>query len=573
MRMRWVVLAAVLGAVGCGKNDSGSSSGSSAGATATGTSGSHGSTTSGGSSGATTASGSSTGTTTSSSSTASSSTSSTGSSSTGSSSTGGSSTGGTDPADVLMEHKDPHRTGLYVDAAFTASAVPNIHPDTAFDGTFTGEPYAQPLFVSGANGATDLVIVGTEENDVIAFNAATGAQVWTQNLGDPWPLNELSCGNISTNGITGTGVIDSATRTFYVDALVHNVGHQVFALDVDTGHVKSGWPVTLDGNAQSNGATFDIDPGSGNPLVVQQERAALALMGGKLYVPFGGFYGDCGPYHGWVIAIDPTNASITGAWATRATGGGIWAPSGIAVEGQGLFVSTGNTFVGGINWSDGEAVFDLGPDASFDYATGNYWAPTNWKALDDSDIDMSGTGPLIFDLGTLHAVLAMGKDGKLYLLDRDALGGISNALVTLQASSNEIINAAATVADAQGQMVFYVSNPITCPTGSGDLGAVRIAPGSPPTITPVWCGDEVENLPGGGSPIVTSPDGQGSFVVWGVGAGGDNKLRAWDAETGTPLFDGTGSLTDTVHRFQAPIVAKGRLYIAADNRLESYVLQ
>lgn len=553
MRVLIVVTAALL-AAGCEAKVTGGSAGGASGASGGGTtsSASSGSSSSATSASSTSSGASSGGTTSTGSASSSSSTGSSGSSS------GGSAFG------VLQQHNDGRRTGLYVDPAFTPANVASVHPDTAFAPSYSGPTYAQPLYLGGAT--RDLVYVATEQNDVHAFDADTGQEVWSQNLGAPWPLSDLPCGNIDPLGITGTPVIDAATRTLYVDAMVHNVGHQVFALDADTGAVRSGWPVSLEGAATSNGATFTSS--------VQNQRGALALSGTTLYVPFGGHYGDCGDYRGWVISIDTVSRAVSG-WATRARGGGIWAPGGVVLDGARPFVSTGNTF-GTSTWQDGEAVIELA-QGSFDPASGNYWAPTNWHDLDVGDIDMSGTAPLLFDLGASHAALALGKDGNAYLLDRDALGGISAALDTASISSDEIINYSAYVADAQGVLVFFVSRPSSCPVGSGDLGAVRVSVGATPSVTPLWCGDEGENLPGGGSPIITSPDGQGGFVVWGVGAGdgsgsGDGKLRAWDAETGQLLFDGTGSLTAPVRRFEAPIVARGRIFIAGESRLERYSL-
>jgi hypothetical protein len=88
----------------------------------------------------------------------------------------------------------------------------------------------------------------------------------------------------------------------------------------------------------------------------QNERGALTIVDGMLYVPFGGHFGDCGDYHGWVVGVSLSDPGKVISWSTRARGGGIWAPGGISAVGHSLFVATGNTF-GASSWSDGEAVF------------------------------------------------------------------------------------------------------------------------------------------------------------------------------------------------------------------------
>src|SRR3984893_4065881 len=97
----------------------------------------------------------------------------------------------------------------------------------------------------------------------------------------------------------------------------------------------------------------------------QNQRAALAILAGNLYVAFGGHFGDCGQYRGFVVGIYLTDPRTIKSWATRARGGGIWAPGGISTDGRSLFVATGNTF-GARTWSDGEAVIRLSPDLSND---------------------------------------------------------------------------------------------------------------------------------------------------------------------------------------------------------------
>src|SRR5258706_1314550 len=141
--------------------------------------------------------------------------------------------------------------------------------------------------------------------------------------------------------------------------------HRVFALSVDDGTVRAGWPVDVSA-AISQPHAF--------ASAFQNERGALALVGGTVYVPYGGHWGDCGTYYGWVVGIPAANPAGAKAWATRAPGGGIWAPSGPASDGTHLFVTTGNTFTGN-TWMDGEGLIRLSAGPVFSQQPADFFAP------------------------------------------------------------------------------------------------------------------------------------------------------------------------------------------------------
>ena len=160
----------------------------------------------------------------------------------GASGTGG---GTMSPGDsVLMHHKNPNRDGMYVEPALTKAAVATLHVDTSFavePHRRTASIYAQPLFVDGGGSGQDLVIVATENNNVYALDGADGHVVWTTNVGTPAPQNQLGCGNIEPYGVTGTPVIDFASRTHVPRRAVMLKGglptHQIFGLSIDTGDI------------------------------------------------------------------------------------------------------------------------------------------------------------------------------------------------------------------------------------------------------------------------------------------------------------------------------------------------
>jgi outer membrane protein assembly factor BamB len=458
-------------------------------------------------------------------------------------------------ADVIQHHNSGTRDGLYVVPAFTKAAAQGLHLDTGFSAAVGGHVYAQPLYLKAAAATPDMLIVATESNEVSALDAATGAVVWRKTLGPPVPLSGLPCGNIDPLGITGTPVADPASRTVYLDAMTTGPRHLVFALSLDDGSTRAGWPVDISAAI----AGFDSS--------VHNQRGALALLSGTLFVPYGGHFGDCGDYHGAIVAV-PTAAPQTAfAWQTRAGGGAIWGPPGVSTDGASLYATTGNTF-GATAWSDGEAVFRFPPSL----VPADSFYPSNWKSLDDGDVDLGGSGAMLVHVpGATPADLAvaLGKDGKIYLLDRAHLGGLGGQLFSATVSSSRIINAPAAWHSASGSWLAFHGPPAgNC---SGDLTALRLSASAPPTASFAWCAHQN----GAGSPIVTTTDGQAEALVWAVGSEGDNRLRAFDGETGAVVYAGGGAAEamSFVRRFQSPIVAGGRIYVAGDGRVYTFTVR
>jgi outer membrane protein assembly factor BamB len=489
--------------------------------------------------------------------------------------------GATGHASVLQHHNNASRDGFYVDPALSRAAIAQLHVDPAFAGaTISGPTYAQPLYLAGANGGPDLVIVATEQNHVYAFDASQGGKpVWDQPLGMPLPRSRLAtlrsgCGNIDPLGVTGTPVIDGATRTMYVDAMIiananATAQHQIFALDADSGVIKPGWPVDLNSKVVAGSTTFDS--------LVQNQRGALALLDGKVFVPFGGHIGDCSTYHGWIVGVSTSDPSQVSAWVTRALAGGVWAPGGISSDGRSLFFATGNTenqsntFTAPPAWQDGETIFRLPPSLVASGQTADSFTPTNWAALDDADTDVGGTAPLVVNVpgATPSALLiGLGKDGNAYLLDRSNLGGITNPLTLASVASGSIITAAAAYTTLQASYVVFKGTGKGCPSGqSGGLATFKISGTSPPAVSMAWCGGPATQT----SPAVSATDAQGTdAVVWIVG--NDNKLYGLDGDTGKSIFAGGASADtmSTVQKFIPPIVANGRVFVAANNQVYAF---
>src|SRR5213596_3389403 len=311
---------------------------------------------------------------------------------------------------VTQEHNNPSRDGVYIDAAFTPSAAANLTRDLNFDGTISGNVYAQPLYIEGGPSGP-MIIAVTEFNNVYALNATTGAVIWQRTDIGPAVTQGLPCGNINPAGITGTPVVDLASRSLFFDALIDGVTkkHFIYSLNVDTGATNPGWPVDVNATATYNGITFTS--------LVQNERGGLAVVNGIVYVAWSGHLGDCGTYHGWVVGVPINNPSNVGAWATTAIGGGIWGHGGVASDGTNMFVVTGNTFNTGGNWMGGEAIIRLQAGPIWSGLPTDFWVPINWLSLDNGDTDLGGVSATVIDVPGAtpsQLVLALGKDRNAY---------------------------------------------------------------------------------------------------------------------------------------------------------------
>jgi len=462
---------------------------------------------------------------------------------------------------VIQEHNNLSRDGVYIDAAFTPAAAAGLTRDLNFDGTISGNVYAQPLYIEGGPSGP-MIIAVTESNNVYALNATTGTVIWQRNLGPP-VTSGLPCGNINPLGITGTPAVDLASRSLFLDAMIDGVTkkHFIYSLDVDTGATKPGWPVDVNATATYNGISFTS--------LVQNERGALALVNGRVYVSYSGHAGDCGTYRGWVVGVDINNPLNVMAWATTAIGGGIWGHGGVASDGTNMFVITGNTFNTGGNWMGGEAIIRSQAGPLFTGQPIDYWAPTNWLSLDNSDTDVGGVSATLVDVPGAtpsQLVLALGKDRNAYLINRNSLGGITApvAQANMVTGATNRGTSAVTYRTSQGTYFAFHDD-------GNAISAYKITAANPPTIVFAWSIGQS----GRGSPWVTTTDGTNNVVVWVAGvASGDQRLHGYNGDTGAVVYAGGGAseLMTGTRQWNTGMVARGRIYFGADNKVYAFRL-
>jgi outer membrane protein assembly factor BamB len=467
-------------------------------------------------------------------------------------------------ATVPFYHRTADHAGLFVVPGLTAASVGQTALDTGFNGSVSGVINAGLLYWRPAGASSGTVIVATENDTVYALDETTGVAVWQRQLGTAG-TPDAGCGNINPLGATGTPVIDTATGTLYVEAVVEQGGapvHQLFALSAASGAILPGWPVALGAGIRAQGASFDDG--------VEEQRGALALLDGKVFIPFGGYDGDCGDYHGIVASVSTTGTpAVVGVASTSAEKGGVWAPGGVVSDGTSVYVATGNTSQA-TTYAGGEGVFRFDSSLAPIKSNSRFFSPANWQTLDDDDYDLGGVSPTLIDLPgskPAHLALALGKDGNGYLLNRQNLGGVGTALQTLAVSG--LFNHTATARYKIGSSVmvaFNAQQPLCSSTTEGVV-ALSVSPGSPPVLASSWC----MPLNGRGDPIVTTSDGTADPIVWATGAEGDEELHAFDGATGKVLY-ASPAVAGTIRHFTTLLVANGRLFLTSDNKVVAYDL-
>jgi len=408
-------------------------------------------------------------------------------------------------------HGDLARSGVL---AGSAGSFGQASLDWATE-SVDGDVYASPIVAAG------LVFVATENNTVYAFDSVSGRRRWAQSLGQPVDASTLPCGNIRpVTGITGTPVADPAAKVLYVVAFVQPGQHVLYTLDLARGLVRG---------------QRRVDPPGDSPLV-EQQRGALTLAGGVVYLPFGGLFGDCGAYHGWIIGAPTTGGDLISYKVPCRRQCGLWAPGGPTVDEQGdLWVASGN--------SDSTSTFDYGNAVlrlSPDLKLRDWFAPSNWAELSGSDQDLGSISPALLTGGLAWI---SGKDGIGYLLRRDRLGHING-----QAFSRSVCSTYGSTAYAA---------PILYLACSGEVVAVRVDPEAR-SFSVSW--RRSRDAPGG--PILAF----GALWVIDTGSGA---LAALDPADGHKLYS---SAEGSAMHFATPAAAGNHVYAAMGRKLVAVVV-
>ena len=418
-------------------------------------------------------------------------------------------------------HGDALGSGVDTSGVTFASPPPAAWPPVALDGEVYGEPLE----------ATGRVFVATENNNVYAIAANTGAVLWETNVGTPVPSGDLPCGNISPNvGITGTPVIDENRGEIFVvsDDLVAGpqASHHLVGLNIYTGNIELNQPITLPGSDQ----------------LAQLQRTGLNLSNGNVVLGFGGNAGDCGTYHGWVVAIPEGGGTQLSYEVDKASGqreGAIWmggaAPevdaSGNvwAAAGNGSVTSSSSAY----DFSD--SVFELSPSL----ALKQYFAPSSWASDNSSDADLGSSSPAM--VNATGSVLQVGKSHTAYKLSQSNLGGVGGPNTSISACSANDVDGGHVV---NGTIVY-----VPCRSG-----VQAIQTGSPFSV--LWTAASGAGTP----PILAGGD------LWSIKGG---TMYAIDPGTGATVT--SVSVGGEANSFPTPSVGDGLLLAPSTNHLYAFV--
>jgi hypothetical protein len=484
-------------------------------------------------------------------------------------------------------HGDNARTGANTnEILLTPNNIDKNNFGRIFNYPLDYQALAQPLYVPNVNvpgkGVHNIVYVATMADTVYAFDAESNAvpnasPLWQVNFTNPSNGITTASGpflpcattedrgpGFTQEGIVATPAIDTSTNTIYVVAKTLENGtvrHKLHALDLGTGQEKAGSPVTISATSTSNaGKVVEFNS------LHQKNRPGLLLLNGIVYLAFGSNYCNDNNYS-WVLGYDATTLQQTGVFNTNPDHGltSIWqAGGGLAADDDGYIyplTSEGHfdVDVGGQGYT--HAVLKLSGDLDLV----DYFIPGSVAFLNDNDLDLSGCSPVVLpdQNGPFrHVIIASGKQGTIYVLNRDSLGMYApNDPQVIQELVGVVSSMRGAPAYWNGRMYFSAkSDQLKVFSVSGGMLSA-----APIVMTPA-------KLTGAHAPSI-SANGNKNGIVW-VLNGGD--LYAYDAISLKMLYNSHQLARDNlpaVSHFSTQTVANGRVYLATRTTLEVFGLR
>jgi hypothetical protein len=501
----------------------------------------------------------------------------------------------TDLAGVYTHHNDLARDGANShEYALTTANVTNSFGKLA-SCAVDGAIYAQPLWVANltVNGAAhNVVFVATEHDSLFAFDAdssSTCTLLWTVSLIDAahgGTAGETSIPTSSGNalvdadvqseiGVTGTPVIDPVNGLLYVVSQSVNSAQATFyqrlhAIDLTTGSEETGSPVAIAATVPGTG-----DGGTTVAFSPKQEhqRGGLALANGNVYVVWAS-HEDTAPWYGWIMAYHYDGTAVTQSAVLNTTPntqqGGVWmSGEAPAVDSSGnLYVSTGNgnfdaDSLTPPNNDYGDTLLQL----TGSLGVSQYFTPSDEATLDANDRDFgSGGAAVLANLpvgGTVtHVLVCGGKDGSLYVLNRDMLGGFGDVFAVQKIPLGHglfgtvaLWNDNLFVAPIGGTLMAYQLTPSTAQFNLASISAHTYSfPGATPSVS----------ASGTQNGLVWALDTH-SYCTKNASSCGPAVLHAYDAtDLATELWNSSTNAADTAGnavKFTVPTVANGRVYV------------
>ncbi len=493
------------------------------------------------------------------------------------------------PGAILTYHNDDTRDGADTqEVTLTTANVNSTKFGKLLSYPVDGQIYPQPLYlpqvVIPSQGTHAVIYVATENNSVYAFDAdtttTTPTTFWHVNFGLPVPKFD-SGGPWPNVGVLSTPVIDTTTNTMYVVAEVNGMSPPFWlhALDVTTGVDKMpavGVTATYSGDTLSTSC-------------YQRMGLALNPVTNGIYIAFG----SCD--NGWVLAYDKTTLAQTAAFedTNGAQGGGLWASGGAPA----IDDTTGDVYLmtgvdsGDQAWITGstmvgfnDAFLRLDPNT---LAVKDYFSPDDNYTLAVNDVDLGSGGVILVPGSTTypHEVLGGGKDGNIFVVNRDSMGGFNdttnNVLQTVHTGTQQYDNIFDTPVYWNGSVYYHCSHDVLR-TFSWTAGADA---GTQLSAQSTSAGANTYTMHGATPSL--SANGMNNGIIWDIDNSayiGDNPttsgpsvLHAYDAtNVATELYNSTQAGTrDTAGqalKFTVPTIANGRVYVPTASELDVYGL-
>ena len=493
---------------------------------------------------------------------------------------------------VTTYHNDLARTGQNLsETNLTPANVKSSSFGKLFTQPVDGYVYGQPLYLPAVTipgkGVHNVVFVVTEHDSIYAFDAdsnqgSNSAPLWQVSFINPAagvttvPNSDIGSTDIVPEiGITATPVIDPATGTIYIVAKTKetigpslNYVHRLHALDVTTGLEQSNSPVviqaTVPGNANS-GTTVTFNS------LRQLGRPGLALFNGIVYLSFGS-HGDNGTYQGWVLGYDSQTLQRLRVFNTAPNGQGnaIW-QSGCApaIDTNGyLYFMTGNGSFAPAQGNYGDSVLKLDTNISL-ISVADYFTPYNQSALNSGDVDLGSGGAVLMpdEAGSLahpHLLVGCGKQGTIYLIDRDNMGHFNSA------NNNQIVQSVVGANSGTWSSPAYFNGMLFYGGSGNPVQAFRISNGQLGTAA-LSSSSFSMSFPGATPSI--SANGINNAILWcvqsdGFGSRSPGILHALNPNNLAQEYYNSGQAGSRDNpgpavKFIVPTVANGKVYVGA----------
>jgi hypothetical protein len=482
-------------------------------------------------------------------------------------------------AAVLTHHNDLARTGQnLLETALTPATVNSTGFGKLFSYPVDGQMYAQPLYVPNLtiNGAShNVVFAATENNSVYAFDAdgISSTPLWQVNLGAAAASSDTE-GISPLLGITATPVIDNTSGTMYLVTDLSNRTFHLHALDITSGKEKNGAPIQISASVAGTGGE------SQNGIVTLSggcyQRGGLALVDGIIYISFG----HC--LHGWVLGYDASSLAQVAVFNStpNGQGGAVWMGGGApAADSNGnLYVMTGvdaNSFGPGYN----DSFVRLGKDANGAFGVLDYFTPSDNAFLLTNDADLGSGSPIVLPdntSATPHELVGGGKDGRIFIVNRDNMGGFSvtgNAVVQIDQRGNTQFDVFFDTPAFWNGTIYYHGEQDVLEAYQYSNG--MISPATPTSRGNITFGQH------GATPSI-SANGSSGGIVWEIQSdqwrtGGAAILHAYDAtNVAKELYNssqsGTRDVAGPAVKFTVPTIADGHVFVGSANELDVYGL-